>query len=243
MPASDDAWRRTSGSPSPRAPPLPACGRGWCRRAPRDRPWGAPAARPRVRQHGRQQRRLTWAELRRVPAEMRPRRRLCAIDAAAPFDEVEVELEDALLAQQRLDDHGEIGLGALAQIAAARPQQQVARELLADGAGAAQPLALAASRDRLCRSRSSRSRDASRSAHPPTRSRHAPAPARYASAAPTPCRSERLRRRGSASAASPASARSDRARSPAPAAAARSPAPPRSAARARRPGEVSLRRE
>src|SRR5579862_8396037 len=74
---------------------------------------------------------------------MELRCRLGAVDAGAPFDHVEVGLDDPLLAPGQLDQHREIGLQPFAQPVATRPKKDVLRGLHRDRAGAAQ-LALTA---------------------------------------------------------------------------------------------------
>ena len=58
---------------------------------------------------------LDEPQLRRIGLEVVPRRRLRAEHAFAPFDAVEVDLEDARLAQQVLEHVGDDDLLALAQ--------------------------------------------------------------------------------------------------------------------------------
>jgi len=48
-----------------------------------------------------------------------------AVDAGAPLDDVEVELEDALLAEDELGDGDEGGLGAFAEEGAAGAEEEV----------------------------------------------------------------------------------------------------------------------
>ena len=56
--------------------------------------------------------------------------RLRAIDAGAPFDDVEVELQNALLAEDEFGHRHEGGLRALAQERAAGAEEEVLDELL-----------------------------------------------------------------------------------------------------------------
>jgi len=63
--------------------------------------------------------------------------RLHAIDAGAPFDHVEVELENALLAEDEFGDGDECELRALAEDGAAGSEEEVLDELLRDGGAAA----------------------------------------------------------------------------------------------------------
>ena len=59
--------------------------------------------------------------------------RLHAIDAGTPFDHVEIELENALLAEDEFGDGDECGLRALAEDGAAGSEEEVLDELLRDG--------------------------------------------------------------------------------------------------------------
>jgi hypothetical protein len=65
--------------------------------------------------------------------EVAPAGGLGAVDAVAPFDDVEIDLKDAALAPEGLDHHGDDGLLDLAQGIAGRRQEQVLGQLLADG--------------------------------------------------------------------------------------------------------------
>lgn len=62
---------------------------------------------------------------------------LRAIDAWAPLDDVEVELEDALLAEDEFGDGDEGGFSAFAQDGAAGAEEEVFDELLGEGGGSA----------------------------------------------------------------------------------------------------------
>ena len=66
---------------------------------------------------------------------------LCAVDARAPLDEVEIELENALLAEDQLCDGDERGLRALAEDGAAGAEEEIFDELLGERGGAADALA------------------------------------------------------------------------------------------------------
>ncbi len=103
-------------------------------------PAGAPLAR--VGQHGGEQAGLPGRQIRRANPEMVLRRRFGAKDADAPFDAVEVHLEDSLLRPEQFDQCREPGLDALAQPTAAGPEEQVLGHLLAQRAGATQRAAL-----------------------------------------------------------------------------------------------------
>ena len=61
------------------------------------------------------------------------RRGFGAIDAGAPFDDVEVELEDAALAENDFGDGDEREFEDLADDRAARPEEKIFHELLRDG--------------------------------------------------------------------------------------------------------------
>src|SRR5262249_9417580 len=99
---------------------------------------GDDAGLVRGRQDPREARGLVGAELARGPAEVEPARRADAEDAGAELREVQVDLEDAPLRPQRLDPQREPRLEALAHPAAARPEEEVLRDLLRDRARAAQ---------------------------------------------------------------------------------------------------------
>src|SRR5437868_14324153 len=58
-----------------------------------------------------------------------------AIDAGAPFDNIEIDLDDPPLAPGQLDQRREIGLESLAEPSAARPHKHVLRGLHRDRAG------------------------------------------------------------------------------------------------------------
>ena len=77
------------------------------------------------------------AEVRRGLAEVAPRGGLGAPDAVAPFDDVQVELEDPDLGQLRFEPARDHQLRELALRAVRRRQVEVLRELLRDGRGAA----------------------------------------------------------------------------------------------------------
>ena len=96
----------------------------------------------RVDDAGGQQRGLVRTELRGGLAKVRPRRRLRAVDAVAPLDHVEVDLEDARLAQRRLEPPRDEQLAQLAQRVLRRRQVEVLRQLLRDRAAAAEERAL-----------------------------------------------------------------------------------------------------
>src|SRR3990167_9405113 len=76
------------------------------------------------------------------------RRGFGAAYAVAPLDAVEVHLEDPLFRPEQLDQAGKPEFDALAQPAAAGPEKQVFRPLLAQRAGAAQRAALLVVRQR-----------------------------------------------------------------------------------------------
>src|SRR5579872_5399592 len=75
--------------------------------------------------------------------------RLHAIHSAAQLDDVEIDLENALLGPERLDQHSQPRLQGLAHEAVAVPQEEILGDLLGDGAGAPQLLAALAGPDRL----------------------------------------------------------------------------------------------
>jgi hypothetical protein len=61
-----------------------------------------------------------------------------SVDAGAPLDDVEVELEDALLAEDELGDGDEGGFGAFAEEGAAGAEEEILDELLVDGGAPAE---------------------------------------------------------------------------------------------------------
>src|SRR5580658_1549260 len=67
--------------------------------------------------------------------------RLRAVDAGTPFDDIQVELEDALLAQDKLGNRHKRELGAFAEKGAARAEEDVLDKLLRDGGSAAKTAA------------------------------------------------------------------------------------------------------
>ena len=60
-----------------------------------------------------------------------------AVDAGSPFDDVEVELENALLAEDEFGGRNEGELGSFAEIRTAGAEEEVFDELLRDGGGTA----------------------------------------------------------------------------------------------------------
>src|SRR5205814_3869504 len=58
-----------------------------------------------------------------------------AIDARAPFDNIEIDLDDPPLAPGQLDQRREIGFEGLTEPSAVRPQKHVLRGLHRDRAG------------------------------------------------------------------------------------------------------------
>lgn len=60
-----------------------------------------------------------------------------AVDAGSPFDNVEVELQNAPLAEHEFGDGHEDELRALAEIGASRAEEEVFNELLGDGGSSA----------------------------------------------------------------------------------------------------------
>src|SRR3546814_4138024 len=84
--------------------------------------------------------------------EISLRARLDAIGADTRLGDVEIDLHDPPFAPDRLDQEGEPHFGHLADVtrpAAALPQKDILRGLLADGRSAAQLLALGVALDRL----------------------------------------------------------------------------------------------
>jgi len=64
-------------------------------------------------------------------------RRVRAVDAGAPFDDVEVELKNALLAEDEFSHRHQCELRSLAEDGAARAEEQVLYQLLREGGTAA----------------------------------------------------------------------------------------------------------
>ncbi len=60
-----------------------------------------------------------------------------SVYCGSPLDDVEVEFENALLAQDEFGDGNECEFGALAENGAAGPEEEVFDELLRDGGGSA----------------------------------------------------------------------------------------------------------
>jgi len=69
-------------------------------------------------------------------------RRLCAINTRAPFDHVEVDLQNALLAKDELRYRHQCGLRTLAEDGAARTEEQVFYQLLRNSGTSARAIAL-----------------------------------------------------------------------------------------------------
>src|SRR6202040_4332958 len=69
-------------------------------------------------------------------------RRLCAINSGAPFDHVEVDLQNTPLAEDEFGHRHQCDLCALAEDRAARSEEQVFYELLRDGGSSARAIAL-----------------------------------------------------------------------------------------------------
>ena len=69
-------------------------------------------------------------------------RRFGAVDAGPPFDHVEIELENAALAEDNFGHRYECELGTFAKDGAVRSEEQVFYKLLRDGGGAAGAAAL-----------------------------------------------------------------------------------------------------
>ena len=70
------------------------------------------------------------------------RSRVCAVDAGSPLDDVEIELKDALLAEDDFGNGDESGFGAFAQDGPAGSEEDIFDELLGDGGGSASAGAL-----------------------------------------------------------------------------------------------------
>ncbi len=68
-------------------------------------------------------------------------RRLCTINTRAPFDHVEVKLQNALLAEDEFGHRYQRDLRALAKERSARSEEQVFYELLREGRTSANPAA------------------------------------------------------------------------------------------------------
>src|ERR1700739_3884853 len=68
-------------------------------------------------------------------------RRLCTVDTRAPFDHVEVYLQNSLFAEEDFGHGYQCGLCALAEERAARAEEQILYELLRNCGGAASAIA------------------------------------------------------------------------------------------------------
>jgi hypothetical protein len=90
----------------------------------------------RVGQHGGEARCFGGRQTCRGFAEIMLGRGFGAIDAGSPLDDIEVDLDDPLLAPGELDQRSEIGLECLAQPVAGRSQEHVFGGLHRDRAGA-----------------------------------------------------------------------------------------------------------
>jgi len=64
-------------------------------------------------------------------------RGICTVNGGAPFDDVEIELEDALLAEDEFGDGYEGEFGAFAENGAAGSEEEILDELLSEGGGSA----------------------------------------------------------------------------------------------------------
>src|SRR5580704_12717068 len=96
----------------------------------------------RIRQHGGEGRGVAARQARRREMEEAFRGRLGAIRTVAELRDIQIDLEDAPLRPEALDEQREVGLETLAEKAAAGPQIQILRHLLADGAGTAHAVAM-----------------------------------------------------------------------------------------------------
>jgi len=81
--------------------------------------------------------------------EMSPRGGFGSEDAAPPFGDLQVHLEHPALRPDGVDGEGERNLDRLADEPAARPEEQIARDLHRDGAGTSQPIAALPVFDRI----------------------------------------------------------------------------------------------
>src|SRR4029079_3856062 len=95
----------------------------------------------RVCDRAGEERRLLRAEIRRRLVEVAVRGGIRAPDAVPPFDHVQIQLEDALLRQLRLEASRDEELAQLSQRIFRRGQVQVLRKLLRDRARTAHELA------------------------------------------------------------------------------------------------------
>ena len=107
----------------------------------------AGVALDRVGQRRRQQRRLARVELARPFVEVALRGRLDAVDAVAPFGDVEIDLDRARLRPDLAEHQRHADLDPLANGRAAWPQEQVLGGLHGDGRRAAARAVLAGAVD------------------------------------------------------------------------------------------------
>ena len=98
-------------------------------------------AAARRRKDGGEARCLVAADGARGDAVVGAADGLCAVDAGTPLDEVEIELEDALLAEDKLGDGDERGLRTFAEDGAAGAEEEIFDKLLGERGGAADALA------------------------------------------------------------------------------------------------------
>src|SRR5271167_4034959 len=89
------------------------------------------------RQDGGELRRVLRADTSSRSLEVVKAGRLRSVNAGSPFDYVEVELQDALLAENEFSHWHEREFCAFTKDRAVRPKEQVLYELLGDGGGSA----------------------------------------------------------------------------------------------------------
>src|SRR6185437_9793617 len=85
---------------------------------------------PGSRENGGEPCRLSAADIPGGGFVIVTTRRLCAIDTRTPFNDIEVELEDPLLAEDEFGHRHQGGLRTLAKEGSARSEEQVFYELL-----------------------------------------------------------------------------------------------------------------
>ena len=83
-------------------------------------------------------RRLCFRKIFCARAEIEPRSGFSSINPVAHFDAVQIDLKNAFLAPEDLDQNGKIDLKAFANPASAGPQEYIFGGLLRDGAGPTQ---------------------------------------------------------------------------------------------------------
>src|ERR1700691_3974083 len=96
----------------------------------------------RIRQHGCENGGIAPGQTRRRLMKEVLRGRFRSKGPGAELGDIQIDFQYAPLRPAALDQHGEIGLKPLAEVTAPRPEIEVLGHLLADGAGAADAVAV-----------------------------------------------------------------------------------------------------